>query len=138
MKFYASIDVNNKIIPCTDYDYDIFRKIKKNNVVKFEITQQRNLKFHRKFFLLIKILFENQENYKDFEKFRKDLIIASGFYEEYTNFFTGEIRMEAKSIAFQNMKEEEFSDVYSAVIDTANKLISFDKKELLEQIEQYF
>lgn len=138
MIFYGSIDSENKIIFATDFDKEILSKVKKNKVLKFEVTNERNLKFHRKFFVLIKLLFTNQENYNDIENFRKDLIIASGFYNEHTDYFSGEIKLTAKSISFKNMTEEEFSDVYNAVIDTANKIIPFDKKELLEEIEIYF
>ena len=138
MKIYAQITNDNKIVPCNDFDYDNFRKIPKNKILTFEIKKERNLLFHRKFFVLVNLLFDNQESYKNIEDFRHDLLISSGFYEERNNFLTGEIILKAKSISFAKMDNLEFQEVYKKVIDTALKLIPMDKKELLEEIERYF
>lgn len=138
MKFYAKIDLQNKVVPCTDFDYDILRKVKKNEVLSIEIKKERNIGFHRKFFILISLLFDNQELYNNIDGYRHDLLISSGFYEERTNFLTGAVTLKAKSISFSKMDDLEFQEVYSRVIDTAIKFIPIDKKELLEEIERHF
>ena len=51
---------------------------------------------------------------KNFERFRKDCLIAGGFYEPVAN-LKGEVRAEAKSISFANMDEDQFNQVYNAV-----------------------
>lgn len=63
MKFYAEIDFKNKIVPCTDFDFDILRKITKNHTLCFEVLKKRNIKLHQKFFVLLNLLFNNQEEY---------------------------------------------------------------------------
>lgn len=138
MKFYAKIDYSNKILPCSEFDYDVLLKVTKNHTVAIEIKKERNAKFHRKFFVLINLLFDNQESYQNIEDYRKDLLIASGFYEEKTNFFTGEMKLEAKSISFSNMDDLEFSEVYKKVIDTALQFIPMDRVMLIEEIEKNF
>jgi len=98
MKFYAQIDFQNKIIPLTDFDYDIFKKIKKNKEISIEIKQERNAKFHRKFFVLLNLVFENQDKTNNIDDLREDLTIASGYYREKLNTITGEVEIKPKSI----------------------------------------
>ena len=53
---------------------------------------------------------------KSFERFRKDVTIAAGFYDVNVN-LKGEVRAEAKSISFAKMEQHEFEEVYSKVAD---------------------
>jgi len=55
----------------TPEDEDKLRKIKANDVVKCELTKPRNVLFHRKFFALLQLTFENQVKYSNLE----DLLI---------------------------------------------------------------
>lgn len=82
MKIYAQIDNENKILPLSEIDSDNLSKVSKNKDVLIEIKKQRNIGFHRKFFVLINLLYDNQENYNNIEDYRHDLLISSGFYEE--------------------------------------------------------
>jgi len=138
MKFYAQIDFQNKIIPLTDFDYDIFKKIKKNKEISIEIKQERNAKFHRKFFVLLNLVFENQDKTNNIDDLREDLTIASGYYREKLNTITGEVEIKPKSISFSQMDNAEFEVFYNSFLDTINRYFGMDKKELLEIIEQYF
>lgn len=104
----------------------------------FRYSLPRNKKFHRKFFALLNFLYEHWEpshgrkrlTYKgvpiekNFEQFRKDMIILAGFgkptYELGRNGRV-KVHMDAKSIAFDKMSEDEFEKLYRAVIDMAIK-----------------
>ena len=44
-----------------DSDFEKAKKIKPLKEVKCKITQPRNIKFHRKFFALINLVYDNQE-----------------------------------------------------------------------------
>ena len=44
---------------------------------------------------------------KNFDRFRKDLTVLSGFYNA-TYTFRGDVRLEPKSLSFGSMCEEEF------------------------------
>ena len=74
---------NNSLKPAYDSDYDVITKLSIGEVYFFEHKKERNIGFHRKFFSLIKMVFENQEHYKNFEKLRKDLIVSAGYYDEH-------------------------------------------------------
>ena len=53
---------------------------------------------------------------KNFDRFRKDLTVLSGFYNA-TYTFRGDVRLEPKSLSFGSMCEEEFGRVYRAILN---------------------
>ena len=118
-------------------DYENFKKIPLNEVFEFVYKKKRNIKFHKKFFALLNLYYENQNDYTNLDDLRKDLLIVSGYYEEKTNFITGEIYKVAKSLSFPNMDEVEFSKVYEDLKNTICKLLSVTSEQVTEEIEQH-
>ena len=109
----------------------------------------RNILFHRKYFALLNIGFDNWEpgeinsKYgvpeKNFERFRADLTILAGFYEN-TIRLDGSVRIEPKSISFAKMTAEEFADLYSKTIDVLIKHVykmKINAEKLDEIVESY-
>lgn len=101
---------------------DVMSGLKGGDVIKAKFTKPRNVNYHRKYFAMLNIGFEAFEPtvthkgepvQKNFERFRKDVIIAAGHYEAVAN-IKGEVRAEAKSISFGSMGEEEFKALYNA------------------------
>lgn len=100
--------------------------LKTGQGLRAEVKKARSLPFHKKAMALFHLAYglwdapqleyEGQPVAKSFERFRKDVTILAGFYEVVTN-LKGEVRLEAKSLAFHNMGEAEFGLVYSAVLD---------------------
>ena len=74
---------------------------------------------------------------KNPERFRKDVIILAGYFDA-TYRLDGDVRIEAKSISFASMSEDEFEKLYSATIDVILKHVctQFDGKMLDEVVEQ--
>jgi len=136
MKFTAQITVSGKIIPLYDSDYEAFKKCRKNTDLHFEVKQQRNYKFHRKFFALINMVFENQEVFTNINTLRKELTIESGYYTEYVD-FQGVVQREAKSISFSSMDDMEFSDLFSKFIDTVIRVMGWNGADIEENIQSY-
>jgi len=137
MKVYLVKQLSGQFKLADGTDYEKAKKIKLNEIYECEIKQPRNLKFHRKFFALLTMVFENQEQYTNMEHLRKDLIIAAGHYDLRYNFDGLEI-CEAKSISFAKMTEDEFGELYNSVIDVIVKYFHFDREEILQNIEQFF
>jgi hypothetical protein len=123
--------------PAYDSDFELSKKIKLNEVYVYDFKKPRNYEFHKKFFALVNMVFQNQVQYTNIEHLRKDLIIESGNYDLRYDLLGVEIR-EAKSISFASMDEIEFSKLYDSVIDVIIKYFHFDKDEILENIEQYY
>lgn len=89
-------------------------KIKAGTILRTELTKPRNYLFHKKFFAMRNVAFENQEQYTDDEAFRKALIIEAGYYEEM-KLLDGSVLKVAKSINFGSMDEMEFGELYAKV-----------------------
>ena len=123
--------------PAYDSDFELSKKIKLNEIYEYEFKKPRNYNFHKKFFALVNMVFQNQEQYTNFEHLRKDLIIESGNYDLRYDLLGVEIR-EAKSISFSSMDEVKFSELYNSVIDVIINYFHFDRQDILDNVEQYY
>lgn len=111
---------------------EFIAKMKTGAAVRATVKQQRNPRFHRKFFALLNLAFdawEPAENTykghavgKNFDQFRNDIVCLAGFYEMAVN-LKGETRVTAKSISFANMGQAEFDDLYNATVNVILKHI---------------
>ena len=139
---------NNTLVPAYDADRELLTKIKTGSVVKLKLTRTRNLLFHRKFFALLNLGYDYWEPSgsfnkwgvvpeRNFDQFRKDVIVMAGFYNASYR-LDGDVTLEAKSIAFGNMSEDEFEKLYSACVDVILKhfYTQFDGDMLDSVIDQ--
>jgi hypothetical protein len=126
------------LLPVYDSDLENYCKIPMNEEFEIEYTKKRNLKFHKKYFALMKLAFENQQDYRSLNDMRRDIAIVSGFYDEVVNKITGEILKVAKSISFSNMEETEFSELYEKTKDTISKWLGISDENIENEIMQYF
>mgnify|MGYP000545448444 CR=1 FL=1 len=129
--------LNGSFKPAFDSDYENAKKFKLNEVVKCKITKPRNIKFHKKFFALVNLVFNNQEKINNIDYFREELTIEAGFFEEYTG-FNGERKKQAKSISFASMDEFEFNELYSKFIEVSIKVLGCKKEDIIDNIAEHF
>ncbi len=144
--------VSGQLAPLNDEEASLLSKVKTGHVVEVDVIQKRNPMFLRKFFALIKIGFEvwtdssphtveyhGQRVLPNLERFRKDIQILAGFYEPVYN-LKGELRLEARSISFASMSEDDFEQLYSAVIDVLLRNVlantGYDEKTLREHVDR--
>lgn len=124
----------------------VFDKIKFGDVIRVEFKRPRNYERHKKYFALLNIGFDafepNQYHKgvqvdKNFERFRKDVIIQSGHYDVVVN-LNGDLRLEAKSISFGNMSQEEFEDLYNKSVNVILQkvLTNYTKADLDHVVDQ--
>jgi hypothetical protein len=127
--------VGGTLAPATEEEAAKMRAFAMGEVLRADIAVMRNGKRFRRWWVLAHLGYEvwcetvptrtykGQQVQPNFERFRKDLIVWAGFYEPVFN-VRGEVRLEAKSIAWGNMKEDEFERLYSATIDVIlNKIV---------------
>lgn len=124
--------------PMYDSDYEIYSKIQLNETFEIEYKKPRNYNFHKKYFALLKLCFENQTDYRTMEDMRRDLIITSGRYDEVINKITGEVYKIANSISFSKMDNIEFSQLYEDTKNIISKWLGIDNETIDEEIQQYF
>lgn len=117
------------LVPGDEQSREFVSKIKTGKTIRADFKSKRNARFHRKYLALLNYAFSRWEPLnlqdpkwkgvtpkKSFTRFRKDLAILSGFYDA-TYRVDGSVRVEAKSISFAKMKEEDFEQLYSNTID---------------------
>ena len=137
MKVFLVKQGNGSFLPSHSSDYDSLKKIKVGATVSCDIKQPRNIGFHKKFFALINLVYENQEFYDNIDYLRKELTKKAGFYDTYTN-HKGTLCFEAKSISFANMSQEDFEDLYQRFLDAVEDVFKFDSELIKENIENFY
>ena len=129
--------LNGSFLPAHDSDLELARQIKVGDVYRFQYSKPRNYEFHKKFFALMDLVFQNQENYTDRNELREDLTIEAGFWFEKTNYITGEVTKKAKSINFSSMDENEFGELYRAMLDTVIRVFGWEGSDIEANVAEF-
>lgn len=118
---------NGVLFPVDPYSARYVDRLKIGEGVTGDFKRARNPKFHRKGMSLLTFAFDmwdapeldykGQTAEKNFDRFRKDLTILSGHFNVVTT-INGQVRLEAKSLKFAKMDEDEFEEVYHDLITT--------------------
>ena len=137
MKIFVK-NTSSGLIPMNDQDYENKRKLKIGEVYQVSVKLARNYRFHKKYFALINLAWEylnekQTEMFKTMDVFRKTIEVASGYCERIYSIRKKEWFDIPKSIAFDKMSEDEFSELYSNVLDMLLKVVFFDMDE--KQVE---
>ena len=122
-----------------------YRKRKLGAVIRVKATEIRNYGFLKKFFALLNLGFEYWQpgeiscNYgvpeKNFNQFREDITILAGYFY-VVHRLDGSSRVKAKSISFDKMEEDEFTSLYSNVLDALIKRIPMLKKMGADEVNK--
>jgi len=141
---------NGGFIPADQASIEAARKFKTGQPVRAKFTRQRNYEHHKKWFALAGFAYDHWEPSelqdsrfegvtpeKNFDRFRKDLIILAGYYDASYR-IDGSVRVEAKSISFGSMSQDDFDRLYSATIDAVLKHIlrNYTRDDLEQVVEQ--
>lgn len=125
----------NNFRPAYDSDIEEAKKFKIGEAIKVKFTKPRNYDFLKKFMSLIKLTFDNQDHFTEFDQFRKWVIMSSGHYIETItpngSFF------EPKSLKFSKMDEVEFQKVYSDVLNFCISYLDVKKEDIVGELINY-
>jgi len=137
------------LAPASELVADKLTKFKSGEIYIIEIKKTRNPQFHAKVFAFFNFCFEywsaentdleHMEEPDQFDVFRKNLTVLAGYYDTYCK-IGGGVRIEAKSLSFGNMEQEEFEAYYSALINAAIKNIFADTtdEKILNRLQGFF
>lgn len=135
------------LVPLDQQAQEFIAKLKLGAGVTVTVKRHRNPGLHRKYFALLNFAFDawepedkeykGQPVAKNFDQFRNDVTVLSGFYETAIT-LRGETRLTAKSISFANMSQEEFERLYDATITVVLKhvLKNYTREDLDRVIEE--
>ena len=118
----------NGLVPLYSSDLDEKRKLKIGETYQVEVKRPRNYQFHKKFFALLNIGWENTDVEMPFDTYRRWVTMRAGFYKVYHT-PRGEL-YEPESIAFSNMDDDTFSEVYERVLSIILKDTGADKPDV--------
>lgn len=130
------LNTSEGLKPCYDEDYDNKKKLKLGFVYQVEIKKARNVEFHRKYFKLINLSWEYQNegvinHFKNnVDLFRKTVEMSAGHCDTIYSIPRNEWIETPKSISFEKMDEIEFQTLYEKVKDV---LFSVFLKKISEE-----
>lgn len=133
------------LTPLTDEDYEAKKRLKMGDIVRCQIKRPRNLRFHKKFFALLSLTYDNipHEVAELFDISSKEgmldvIKLALGHYDTYE--IAGKTLLRLRSIAFENMDNTAFEVFYARTVDFIlhNLLLGLDQKTLEEEIKHHF
>ena len=123
------------LIPANDRESEKFKRFLDRALYTIDIKEPRNPKFHRKVFAFLNYCFEYWQNDNDyqtertsFDVFRDNLTVIAGFKDVYYK-LDGSLRVEAKSISYASMEQDDFEQYYLALIQAAMSTIFKDCDE---------
>ena len=100
-----------------------------NSVQRAKVYKPRNIKFHRKWFALLQVLFPNQEAWPTFELFRRAIQRACGYCEVVNS------QVFDVSIKFSKMDETEFRELFERTLVLAETRIipGINRQDVLDR-----
>ena len=112
-------------LPDSEHDQDELASVHLGDVVAADIKKSRNPAFHRKAFAMLHTIFDNQDHFEDFEKFREWLQIQAGIAETSV-WPDGRVHVSSRSLSFSSMDEIEFDRAYNGLITAAVRELGMD------------
>lgn len=133
--------------PYTAEDADLIRSMREGEVYRAKVSMPRNVKFHRKYFSLLSLVYDNLPEHLPLQSIDgkpirvrsvEDLLwhikMQLGHYERRMT-LGGRVTYEAKSISFAAMDEAEFSEFYDRSLDVILRyFLPETNREELEEI----
>ena len=118
VKVTRNVSGHTNLEPAYANDEEVFRKLRLGNMYKADFRKARNPDHHRKAFVLIKLIFDNQEKYKNLEDLRTELKLQCGSYRHHIR-SDGTVMYLPLSWSFADMDQTEFEKLYDRLIDVA-------------------
>ena len=144
MDIYCKVTPHG-LVPLYDSDHDLKQRLKVGTTVRCRVTLPRNYEFHKKFFALVRLTFDNLplplverwnvRNEDDMlRRFKRDL----GYFTSHTNEL-GDNEIEYLSISFSAMDEADFERFYNDCVDLVlhRYVRGLGREELEEEVARF-
>jgi len=115
--------------PVDEQAKKIFKRYKVGDLAELENTIKRNPKFNAKYFVMLKLTFDNQEITDNKDLFRKLVQIQAGYYY-WVTLIDGSKQKESVTIKFEEMDDLEFEKLYNDVFNVCLKILGLKSEEL--------
>lgn len=127
MKITLLKNTAKTLTPDSEHNEELFEKIGQGEVVTCEIKKVRNIRLHRKYFALIRMVYDNlpehlDDNYPSIYTFRKQLEMYAGHIETFIS-LKGETMLMPKSIKYESLDGKAFEELFESVLQIIQKHI---------------
>lgn len=143
MRIYCRV-TDNGLVPMYDSDLEEKRRLKIGTDVLCDIKKPRNYKFHKKFFALIRLTFDNlPHNIQDILGIysEADMLLSLKIDLGISSIvsISGRDVYREGSISFAAMDEAEFEGFYNRCVNMIlhRYLAGTNRSDLLEEVERY-
>ncbi len=120
------------LVPLYPSDFDDKRKLRLGETYQVEVTNPRNVGFHKKFFAMLNVGHENTSLDMPFDTYRKYMIVKAGFFTAYQT--PKGVYYDPNSISFASMSQDEFEEVYSRVLDKVIEDVGLEREDVERQL----
>ncbi len=133
------------LVPLHDSDLELRKRLPEGSTVRCRVTLPRNYRFHKKFFALVRLVFDNlplplAERWGVWSegdmlrRFKRDLGLFSSRVNDQ-----GEREIEYRSISFGAMDEREFERFYEDCVNLVlhRYIPGIGRGELAEEVERF-
>jgi len=123
-------------IPDSEAARTFHRRVKVGSTIELKGSASRNIQHHKKFFAMLKIIFENQEHYASMDVLLGVCKLAVGHCDVIET-PRGTVRL-PKSISFSALSQSQFEDFYDRAVQwaTTDVIAGLSKQHLDEAVEQ--
>lgn len=120
-------------IPLSEQDHEKLKRVKEGRIIEVDYKMPRNPLFHNKFMSMVRVVFDNQEQYETIEQVLD--VIKVGISHCDTMEWRGSLIAIPRSISFGKMDELEFQSFYERAVTFA--LSRFLPTVERHELEQY-
>ena len=124
-----------RLAPADSISFESISAIGNGEYLTAKLTRPRNVKHHRKFFALLKIVFEAQDRYPTTNHLLHAIKIGVKHYD-LVHLTKNHTVIETRSISFASMAQDEFEEFYDKVVNliVTQILPGVDSAELERQV----
>lgn len=122
--------------PADEPSLELTRKYKLGEIYRAEVVKPRSYQHHKLCFALLNLTYSNQDQYWNFETFRKAVAMAAGHTEELVT-MDGEVLRLPKSLSYDALDEIEFTQVFGAMMTVCASLLRITVPELEPEVSRY-
>jgi len=124
--------------PADEASAELCRSFKINETYRADIVRPRNGPWHRRYWKLVSVVYENCEQFASAELLHGYLKLRCGVSTPVASLATGEVFMVPGSIAFHRMTQEQFEAFWTKVVEvvTTEIIPGLNAKDLSQEIEK--
>jgi hypothetical protein len=122
--------------PADEQSAEAWRKYKLGEVYRAKVVKPRSYQHHKLAMALLTLTFQNQEQFANFDAFRKAVAFEAG---HRTSFVTlqGEVIEGPGSLSYDALDEIEFTRVFGAMMTICCGILGLTAPELEAEVSRY-